>query len=402
MRLFGVGICDFSEWGMRLFRVGYKTQYDMRLDILTSSISEYILVEGGDFMNREELDNQITGQMTIDDFYESGKPEKLFAVSRIFARAAKEMNLAERKAFTFALSCIRFKEKAKGNVVCVNKKDLARAVGINSDFDHRSRNLFRAIGDMPKHSQIKIAKEDKEKYHYKSGVIVTDVDIDESSVVKIEIKDNYINLFSDLMNESEENAGYLTMWADDIFQMKSERSIIFYEKLREETDTRVEVNQYAFGVKALKEMFDIPMDGRGAYMRGKNGFDRSNFEKKVIDPLCEDLRNCKMITLLMQPDGKFYEKVKRGNRVDGYRFFWTFTSHPAVATAAEVKQIQERVDANPEVLKVAKDVLKGEKKQKTKGNSFNNFPQREYDYDSLAHRLEQAQRAAWEKKDGEQ
>ena len=84
-----------------------------------------------------------------------------------------------------------------------------------------------------------------------------------------------------------------------------------------------------------------------------------------------------MINLVVQPDGKYYEKVKEHGRVMGYRFYWTYSDCPAVATASEVKQIQERVDKNPELLKITKDFLKGEKKPKKKDN-FNNFGGRKY------------------------
>ena len=124
-------------------------------------------------------------------------------------------------------------------------------------------------------------------------------------------------------------------------------------------------------------------------MREKGGFNRSEFEQKVIDPICEELKRCKMIQLIMQPDGKYYEKVKRGNRVEGYRFYWTFTSHPGVASAEEVKQIQERVDKNPEVLKVAKDILKGERRKKKEQNPFNDFEHNEYDFDELENEIVQ-------------
>lgn len=71
-----------------------------------------------------------------------------------------------------------------------------------------------------------------------------------------------------------------------------------------------------------------------------------------------------MITLVVQPDGAYYEKAKKGNRVDECWFYWTYSVYPGVASAEEVKQIQERVDKHPEILKVAKDILKGEKEKK--------------------------------------
>ena len=79
--------------------------------------------------------------------------------------------------------------------------------------------------------------------------------------------------------------------------------------------------------------------------------------------------------------------MKIGNRVDGYRFYWTFSAHPGVATANEVKQLQERVDKDPEVLKIAKDILKGERKKKGKQNQFNQFSQNDYDWDALESEL---------------
>ena len=90
-----------------------------------------------------------------------------------------------------------------------------------------------------------------------------------------------------------------------------------------------------------------------------------------------------MINLIVQSDGKLYEKVKRGNRVAGYRFYWTFTSHPAIASAEEVHEIRKAVDADPQVLKVAKDIVDGKKKPGRKKNSFDYDGQRQHDFDSL-------------------
>ena len=105
--------------------------------------------------------------------------------------------------------------------------------------------------------------------------------------------------------------------------------------------------------------------------------------------VCEDIAKCKMINLVVQPDGKYYEKVKTGNRVEGYRFYWTFTEHPSIASATEVHQIQTRVDKDPTVLKVAKDILKGEKKKRKapETNPFNRFDQNQYDFDELEKEL---------------
>ena len=319
-------------------------------------------------------DDQIEGQMSLDDIFQP--TDRLFAVSRIFARARKDMTLAEQKTFVFALSHLKFTEEAKTNVVYMDKKTLAKIVGVNSDPDHLSINLYRTIQDLPKHSFIKIADRDLDLYD--SGNIITRLTMLKNRV-RVKFEEEYLRLFTGLSSD------YITMWSADIFRMSSRRSVQFYEYLRQITIGSGD-NSVLLGIRAIKEMFDIPETGKGSYMRGKDGFDRANFEKYVIDPLCEDLQKCRMINLIVQPDGKLYEKVKRGNRVAGYRFYWTFTAYPAVATASEVKQIQDRVDKDPQVLKVAKDILKGEKKPKKK-NQFTDIEQNQYDWDALEEEL---------------
>lgn len=319
----------------------------------------------------DKSDMQIEDQMSIYDLFQP--PERLIAVSRIFARAKKGMSLAEKKTFAYALAEIKFTEPAKTNYVRLDKKTLAEILGIHSDPDHLSVDLFDNIRDLPTHSHIRIAQKDLDLYA--DGFVVTSV-VSFKNIVRIRFNDDFLPLFTDL------STNYITLWSQDIFSMRSKRSVQFYEYLRQITDTRQETNDVLLGIKALKEMFEIPKTGKGSYMREKGGFDRINFERYVINPLCEDLRNCRMIQLLVQPDGKYYVKVKRGKYVEGYRFYWTYTSHPSVATAEEVHELQQRIDKDPKILKVAKDIIEGEKRTKKrvkKENTFNNFEQRNYE-----------------------
>lgn len=325
--------------------------------------------------NTDEFESQIDGQMDIADLYEPR--ERLFAVHRIFARARKEMSLAEQKAFVYALSQLKFTDEAKSPYIYMDKKTLAEIVGVTSDPDHLSGNLKRAIGELPKHSFIEISLQDKE--YYESGTIITRITMLKNRV-RMKFEPDYLKLFTGL------STNYITMWSSDIFQMTNSRTIRFYEELRQLTYDKTGVNQHGWSTRKLKEMFGIPKDGKGSYVRQSGKFNRPEFEAKVIDPICEDLKNCKMIQLVVQSDGKYYEKVKRGGRVDGYRFYWTFSAYPGVATANEVREIQERVDQDPAVLKVAKDIVKGEKRKRKKKESagkFNEFEQNEYDFDQL-------------------
>ena len=314
-------------------------------------------------------------QMNLEELYYKEIKPNLFAVSRIFAEAHKQMNLAEYKAFSYALSNVKWKDPCP-DTLYLDKKEIAKAVGIKSDADHLSVDLNRAIGEMPKHSFLKFS--DKESGAYVNGNFVRTIAMFRN-VVRIRLEEEFLGLFGNL------ETNYITMWSEYVFQMKSERAVLFYELLRDNSDTRKTQNTGTVSIRKFKEMFDIPKEGKGSYMRENGGFDRSQFEKRVIDPVCEELTKTRMIQLILQPDGKYYEKVKRGNRVIAYKFYWTLTQHPGVASASEVKAVQERVDADPQLLKVAKDVLKGKsKKNARKATRFHNLEERDDDLDAWA------------------
>ncbi len=319
-------------------------------------------------MGLNEWDTDVKGQLSL--FEEVAVPEKMFAVSDIFARAKKQMSLSEYKTFVYALTEVKWTEEMP-NVVYLDKKTLASIVGIHTDPDHLSVDLHQSIEKLPQNSFLTFA--DKDLDLYESGVFVTRVTMLKNRV-KIKFEEDYLSLFGNLQKD------FITMWGADIFQMRSERSITFYEYLRYNSDTRIE-NEKGLGVKFLKELFGIPKEGKGSYMREKGGFNRAEFEKKVIDPLCEDLSHCKMLQLIVNENGKLYEKVKSGNRVMGYRFRWVVSDTPTVTTALENKEIREAKQNNPLEQKIKKDILTGEKRKPekaAKNEKIHNFHERDY------------------------
>lgn len=323
-------------------------------------------------------------QIELEEYFNGEIKGNLFAVSRIFAEARKQMTLSEYKMFAYALTSVKWKDKCP-DIIYLDKKEIAQIVGITeSDASDLSQHLKRSVGDLAKHSYLEFS--DKASGAWANGFFVTSIAFFKNRI-RIRMNQDYLPLFGEL------ERGYITMWSGDIFKMRSERAVKFYEVLRENSDTRKEMQTGTISIRFLKELFGIPKDGKGSYMY-KGHFRRPEFEKRVIDAICEDLANTEMIQLILQPNGKYYEKVKRGNRVIAYKLFWTISSHPRVASAAEVKEIQEKVDADAQVLKVAKDIVKGKKNTKKDGTKFNtNFQQRDYDYNALEAALLAAQGA---------
>lgn len=322
-------------------------------------------------------------QMELEEYFQEEITPNMFAVSRIFAEARKQMNLAEYKTFTLALCSIKWQD-ACPEVLYIDKKDAARVIGMEADADHLSQNLKREIGNLPQHSFLQFA--DKDKDEWVNGCFVVSVGYFKKRL-RIRLNTDYLGLFGNLDKD------YITMWSGDIFKLHSERAVVFYELLRDNSDTRLDVNYGTMSIRKFKEIFKIPKEGKGSYMRdAKNGgFDRTQFEKYVIDPVCEDLAHTDMIRLIMQPDGKYYEKVKKGGRVIAYKLYWEVTMHPGVADAHTVRQLQERIDKNPQVLKVVKDFVNGNKKPKQKAAGFNNFAHSGQDWDEIGRQIMEKQ-----------
>ena len=115
-------------------------------------------------MKNGDYDNQMEGQLTIDDIF--SPPEQMIAVSNIFARARKEMSLVEQKTFAYALSKINWTKspEEQDTVVRLDKKTLIKILNYKSDSTDVSQNMWREIKDIWKHSYVEISDRDKDLY----------------------------------------------------------------------------------------------------------------------------------------------------------------------------------------------------------------------------------------------
>lgn len=287
-------------------------------------------------------------QMTMEELFKVEVKPNLFAVSRIFAEAHKQMNVYEYKAFTLGLSRIDWTQPCP-DTIYLDKKELASVLGINPDTDHASQEIWKLLHDMPKHSFIEFSE--KGRYSISGNFVRTIAKF--KNVVRIRVEDEFFGCFGNL-DGKREISKYITMWSADIYSMRSERSVLFYELLRDNSDTRLTINSGTVGIKKFKEMFNIPKEGKGSYMRDKGGFDRTQFEKRIIDPICEDLAKTEMIRLHLTPEGKYYEKVKQGNRVMGYKFYWSIQDPKPKLEEPEPEEVEvieaAEVEVQPEYL----------------------------------------------------
>ena len=315
-------------------------------------------------------------QMDLDDLFGGDEKSNLFAVSKVLASCRKQMTLDEYKVLALALTKIRWKETCP-EALRISKKEISKVLDINADSSDLSQILRMKIGDMAKHTYIKFSGKDRNsEWQWINGNFLDYVQFYKGQI-ELGFCRKFLPLFGGL------TTGYMTMLATDIFSMSNERSVLLYELLRSNTDTRRTVNEIMLTTKGFKDLFEIPKE---AYTTKDGHFARLHFERRVIDPACADLAKTKMITLAIQQNGMYYEKVKKGGRVYGYIIRWLFSSYPSVATASEKAEIQEAVDKDGRILKVAKDIVKGKKTSKKtnkKESTFDQFEQNEYNFEEL-------------------
>lgn len=243
----------------------------------------------------------------------NNKEKNLIAVSKVFARAQKQMNAAEFKTFIAALTKIKFTESNNSNIVTLDKRKLAKLCGFESDDGHLTSDFKRAIDKLPSNSFVRFSIKDTGEWV--NGVMIDQIGYVRGQII-VRFNHDYMPLFEDLVDN------FITFLPSDIFQMKSSRTMIFYENLRLHSDTRKSVCTKTFSIDYLKELFDIPNTDKGSYVNKESKLDVGNFEKHIIQPLISDMEHCKMIKLIVNQDGKCYKKIKEYGKVVGFSFAW--------------------------------------------------------------------------------
>lgn len=128
--------------------------------------------------------------------------------------------------------------------------------------------------------------------------------------VYVTIADKYIPLLIELA------PGFTRLLSDDAISFKSKFSMLLYQQFMRLN------NQGNYGIgfttKELKALFGMTKDD---YVNAKTGrFDRYTFEQRTIEVAVKDINEkSKCIRNLR------YEKRKKGNRVQGYVFYFDYT-----------------------------------------------------------------------------
>ena len=304
----------------------------------------------------------------------------LIAISKTLARAKDGMSMQEKKLMAICLSKIEWKNVANNLEIWMDKEEIMELLGSTIDSSDRSTYLRKLAQETVRHSELHFSGEDKDEWE--DMPLFTRRKSTKNQLM-MELYQGAADLVQGLECE------YITLFLRDILRFDSNidglRAYTLYEHLRMNSDNR-RTNTRIISTKEFKELFNIPKDGKGSYMRENGGFDRANFEKRVIEPVLKMLGTCEHVVLHergRKPNGEriYYTKLKKHGLVQGYELMYTINKYPRAVKPETIIDVQE----NPVDLKIAQDVKEGKKKPKK--NTFNNFEGRKYDFNNLESQL---------------
>lgn len=311
---------------------------------------------------------------------ETQENKGLIAISKTLARAKDGMSMQEKKLMAICLSKIEWKSVANNLEIWMDKKEIMELLGSTIDSSDQSVYLRKLAQETVRHSELHFSGKDKDEWE--DMPLFTRRKSTKNQLM-MELYQGAADLVQGLECE------YITLFLRDILRFDSNidglRAYTLYEHLRMNSDNR-RTNTRIISTKEFKELFNIPKDGKGSYMRENGGFDRANFEKRVIEPVLKMLGACEHVVLHergQKPNGEriYYTKIKKHGLVQGYELMYTINKYPRAIKPETIIDVQE----NPVDLKIAQDVKEGKKKPKK--NKFNNFEGRKYNFDNLESQL---------------
>lgn len=311
---------------------------------------------------------------------ETQENKGLIAISKTLARAKDGMSMQEKKLMAICLSKIEWKNVANNLEIWMDKEEIMELLGSTIDSSDRSTYLRKLAQETVRHSELHFSGKDKDEWE--DMPLFTRRKSTKNQLM-MELYQGAADLVQGLDCE------YITLFLRDILRFDSNidglRAYTLYEHLRMNSDNR-RTNTRIISTKEFKELFNIPKDGKGSYMRENGGFDRANFEKRVIEPVLKMLGACEHVVLHergRKPNGEplYYAKIKKHGLVQGYELMYTINKYPRAIKPETIIDVQE----NPVDLKIAQDVKEGKKKPKK--NTFNNFEGRKYDFNNLESQL---------------
>lgn len=229
-------------------------------------------------------------------FQDDDLHEQVIAMDNTLTEKATKFTVEEQRLFYITLASI--KPDQKGNEIEIDKKAMLDMLG------YTSQNMYSRIRPM----FIKLMRNSMlcfgDDEIWCDGFLFSKVRTTKKKIY-VTVEQEYVPLLIELQ------PGFTRLLSDDAIGFKSKFSMILYQQLMRWNTKGI----FGATTRQLKTLFGMTKDD---YVYN-GAFNRALFEKKTIDVAVADINTkSKCIKNLR------YEKRKKGNRVQGYIFYYDY------------------------------------------------------------------------------
>lgn len=229
-------------------------------------------------------------------FQDEDLHQQIIAMDNTLTKKATKFSVEEQRLFYITLASI--KPDQKGNEIEIDKKAMFDMLGFKSHhYYSRIRSMFKKLAMA---SWIEFGDDEI----FDDGFLISAIRTTKKKVY-VTIAAKYIPLLIQLQ------PGFTRLLSDDAISFKSKYSMLLYQQLMRWSTKGI----FGATTKQLKALFGMTKED---YVYN-GAFNRALFEKYTINIAIKDINEkSKCIRNLR------YEKKKKGNRVQGYVFYYDY------------------------------------------------------------------------------
>lgn len=266
-----------------------------------------------------------------------------FAHTQLSNDVLGKWNIQHKKLFMCILEHVDWTHSGNKNVIELNNRDVARKMGwMYSPENERkiAQEIEKLITFMWENGKIQL--QDPYSHKWVRDHIISSASGGDSNYTLVAISPFFMNHFEGMYHL---NQSFPTILSTDVYSFRYSVSYDMYIKLRMHGKTGGFENEMEFTMTQLRDILRTAPD---SYMKKikntetgdvKIRYDRTNFLKKALTPVLEDINNSETIDIIPAKNGKLYSTIKEGSKVSKYVIRYKIHGLKQIETARKNKII---------------------------------------------------------------
>ena len=246
---------------------------------------------------------------------------QIIAMSNTLAEKSTRFTAAQQRLFYVSLASLKRGINAN-NEVEIDKEELFEYLHITNS--HRHADLRKSVVKLMQSSFVQFGTDEE----FCDGFLIVG-----ARTTRKKVYIGFNTYFLPLIQELADN--YVRLLDDDVTSFDSKFSMMLYQNLLKDKWMLTNPDFYGipYSTKKLKSIFGLSKDD---YMRKNETFDRKNFEKKTVNKAVEEINEKSKCILNLR-----YEKIKKGNRIQAYEFYFDYVDPNTVRRENNEKRQRE-------------------------------------------------------------